>query len=237
MTGRPNRGSAYPRYRSAAARVHENSHSAASRPTQTAVSAASDSAGLPLDWESLEYLALDFETTGLDPRKCRVVEIGALRFKPASGYEIVELGRIEALVNPEISIPAEVVAIHGIRDADVASEPRFAEHAPGLVALAKDTIIIAHNAPFDLSFLREELARNGLPACNNAALDTRLLAKAAFPGLGSYRLTALAAFLGITPARSHRAFDDARTCATLFMAAARLLAPHTMTQGAESPGE
>ncbi len=217
---------------------------------------------LPSDWRTRSYLALDFETTGLDPRRERVVEIGALRFRVAEsdcpaaagplfaagcaerreGYGfgsrgagprllLTEEARLSALVNPGKPIPPETTAIHGIRNEDVANEPPFANLAFALTELAQGAVIVAHNAPFDLSFLEAELARAGLAAPANEVVDTRLLAKAAFPGLPSYRLVELAAALGLGHERAHRALDDARACAELFLAAAEHLAgyqdPHT----------
>jgi DNA polymerase III epsilon subunit family exonuclease len=128
-----------------------------------------------------------------------------------------EQGALCTLVRPGIPIPRQVVAIHGIRDADVEHAPPFAEIGPSLAALASGAWIVAHNAPFDLSFLRGELARAGLPQPLNPVLDTRVLAKAAFPGLPSYRLVDLAARFGIDAGTSHRALDDARTCMSLLL--------------------
>ena len=179
---------------------------------------------LPPDWEKAIYLALDFETTGLDPARERVVEIGAIRFVPvtaglsgAEGRRATELGAMASLVKPGIRMPREVIAIHGITDEDVEDAPPFKEVAPALSALASGAYIVAHNAPFDLAFLRAELARAGLPPPLNPVIDTRLLAKAAFPGLSSYRLVHLASRFGIEPGRAHRALDDARTCMDLLV--------------------
>lgn len=185
---------------------------------------------LPPDWEKAVYLALDFETTGLDPARERVVEIGAIRFIPGAagatgsdaspagdGRRATELGAMACLVKPGIRMPREVIAIHGITDEDVEDAPPFHEVAPALSALASGAYIVAHNAPFDLSFLRAELARAGLPPPLNPVIDTRLLAKAAFPGLTSYRLVHLASRFGIEPGRAHRALDDARTCMDLLV--------------------
>ena len=179
---------------------------------------------LPPDWEKAIYLALDFETTGLDPARERVVEIGAIRFVPvtaglsgAEGRRATELGAMASLVKPGIRMPREVIAIHGITGEDVEDAPPFKEVAPALSALASGAYIVAHNAPFDLAFLRAELARAGLPPPLNPVIDTRLLAKAAFPGLSSYRLVHLASRFGIEPGRAHRALDDARTCMDLLV--------------------
>jgi DNA polymerase-3 subunit epsilon len=177
------------------------------------------SAPPPEAWEGLSFLALDFETTGLDHRRDRVVEIGAIRYSarrepPGPGGRLVfrEEGAIAALVDPGMAMPAIALSIHGISDSDLAGAPRFATLAPALLALCGDSIIVAHNAPFDLAFLRSELERAGLPEPRNESLDTRVLAKAAFPRESSYRLGSLVASLGIEGGRAHRALDDARAC-------------------------
>jgi DNA polymerase III subunit epsilon len=207
VSGRPTRSAFYSRGAS-----HANAPQARSRWLDPA-------------WAERPYLALDFETTGLDPARDRVVEVGALRFRSLgeSARTYVEEGALASLVKPGIHIPAEVVAIHGIRDADVAFSGPFSDIAPLILALAEGATIVAHNAPFDLSFLKAELRRAGLPEAANPVLDSRLVAKAAFPGRPSYRLVDLAAFLGIDAGRSHRALDDARTCMELFLAAAKTL--------------
>jgi DNA polymerase-3 subunit epsilon len=174
----------------------------------------------PADWRDRAFLALDFETTGLDPRVERVVEIGAVLSRGER-----QVGAFASLVKPGIHIPRVVVDIHGIRDEDVETSPIFADLAPLLEALARGATIVAHNAPFDLAFLRMELARAGLPAPANEVLDTRNLARAAFPGLPSYKLGSLAAHFGIPPGRSHRALDDAHSCLALLLLCAEKLAP------------
>lgn len=185
------------------------------------------SAFLRAGGEGTRFLALDFETTGLDHRLDRVVEIGALRFSlrlPADGGAPVlrEEGALAALVSPGMKMPEAARAIHGISDEDLEGAPRFAELAPALLALCGDAVIVAHNAPFDISFLRSEIERAGLPFPAHPSLDTRMLAKAAFPGAGSYRLGSLASFLRIDTGHAHRALDDARTCMQLLVACAAM---------------
>lgn len=222
MSGRPNRGFVSPGRRDARTRAPRNSAPEARANEHQARPRCLDPA-----WAERPYLALDFETTGLDPARDRVVEVGALRFRPSigGGRPYIEEGALATLVKPGIPIPAEVIAIHGIRDADVAFSGPFSDIAPLILAMAEGATIVAHNAPFDLSFLEAELRRAGLPAAANPVLDSRLLAKAAFPERPSYRLVDLAAFLGIDAGKSHRALDDARTCMELFLASARILAP------------
>lgn len=178
---------------------------------------------LPADWRERSYLALDVETTGLDPRRCRVIELGALRFVPAEGH--YGGPRLERLVDPGMPIPAATTAIHGITDAEVAGAPPFAALAAELGELARGAIIIAHNAPFDLRFIGAELERACLPGLVNPAFDSLLFAREAFPGLPSYSLPRLAASLGIAISRSHRALDDALVAARVFVEAAGRLRP------------
>jgi len=178
----------------------------------------------PDDWASRDFLALDFETTGLDPRRDRVVEIGAIRFNPSDPGRSASMA---ALVDPAKPMPAAAFAIHGISDEDVRGAPSFASLALSLLALASGAILVAHNAPFDLSFLREELARAELSArfAPRGVFDTRLLAKRAFPGEQSYSLANLARAFGLEAGSAHRALDDARTCMGLFLLCAPRLAP------------
>lgn len=177
--------------------------------------------------EGESFLALDFETTGLDRQRDRVVEIGALRYLAvrARNGELAfrEEAALSALVDPCMRMPAQARSIHGISDEDLEGAPRFGSLAPALLALAGDAIIVAHNAPFDIAFLAAELERSRMPAPRNASIDTRILAKRAFPLERSYSLGALASRLGIEPGKAHRALDDARACMCLLKACAAVL--------------
>jgi len=170
----------------------------------------------------LIFLALDFETTGLDSAIGRVVEIGAIRFAVAAGA-CVEEASLACLVDPGIPIPRQASAIHGLSDEDVAGAPAFREVAPSLLALAAGSVIVAHNVRFDLSFLDAELSRLGISRPAAPTEDTVALSRRAFPGRASYRLEAIAHALGIDIGSSHRALDDARTCMLLYLACANQL--------------
>ncbi len=171
----------------------------------------------------MTFVALDFETTGLDSEIGRVVEIGAIRFATGPG-SCVEEASLACLVDPGMPIPRQASAIHGISDEDVAGSPSFGEVAPALLALAEGAVIVAHNVRFDLSFLDAELSRLGLSRPEAATQDTVALARRAFPGRASYRLGAIASALGIDAGSEHRALDDARTCMLLYRACAARLA-------------
>jgi DNA polymerase III epsilon subunit family exonuclease len=158
------------------------------------------------------FAALDFETTGLDPAKDRIVEIGALRFDAAGERETLSL-----LVNPGMPISPGASRVNGITDEMVASCRPVGELIPVLAAFLEGAVIVAHNAPFDVSFLKEAVKRGGLKGKRYKVADTRLLARAAYPGLPSYSLQSLIKILSIDPGKAHRALDDARACMRLFL--------------------
>lgn len=168
----------------------------------------------------VRFVAFDFETTGLSPATDRIVEIGAAAFLlTQSGDEwlAVDDGRFETLVNPGRPIPPEVSAIHGIDDLAVSSAPTFKEVAGDFLAFIEGSILVAHNAPFDMGFLAAEAARAGIDNPPNPAYDTIAIAKTAVSGLPSYSLKALAASIGIAQNAAHRGGDDARVCMELFV--------------------
>ena len=171
----------------------------------------------------MTFLALDFETTGLDSGAGRVVEVGAIRFRLERGA-CIEDACLACLVDPGMPIPPRAMAIHGISDRDVAGAPAFGEVARSLLALVEGAVIVAHNVRFDLGFLDAELSRLGLSRRAQAAEDTVALSRRAFPGRSSYRLGDIASALGIDSGSAHRALDDARTCMRLYVACARRLA-------------
>ncbi len=174
----------------------------------------------------VRFVALDFETTGLDPALDRVVEIGAIAFhtEQVEGvWAAVEDARYETLVNPGRPIPSESSAIHGIDDLAVAMAPTFAEAARELLPFLEGSILVAHNAPFDMGFLLAESVRAGIEKPGNPAYDTVAIAKTAISGLPSYSLKALAASFGIAQTHAHRGADDAYVCMELFIRCVNLI--------------
>jgi DNA polymerase III epsilon subunit len=158
---------------------------------------------------------LDFETTGLRVGKDdRIVEIGVVRMDPERGGRWSET-RFESLVNPQREIPGRVVKIHGITDSMVRTAPRFDEVAPELLSLLDGAVVVGHNAPFDLAFLRRECRRHGVEVPQiGPVIDTLQVSRHVF---GFYRcnLIALAERMGIAHRRAHTALGDAET--TLFV--------------------
>jgi len=174
----------------------------------------------------VRFVAFDFETTGLSAATDRVVEIGAVAFRVRERdgqWSQVEEGRYETLVNPGRPIPAEVSAIHGIDDLAVSSAPAFRDAARDFIPFIDGSILVAHNAPFDMGFLAAEAARAGIANPPNPAYDTIAIAKTAVSGLPSYSLKSLAASFQIAQNAAHRGGDDARVCMELFVRCINLI--------------
>ena len=104
------------------------------------------------------YAVFDCETTGIDPERDEIVSFAVVRLNAAGD----EVARLMTLVRPSQPIPPEATAVHGISDADVASAPTFAELALELLVLLEGAVFVAHNAGFDLSMLKHDLAVVGV---------------------------------------------------------------------------
>lgn len=175
------------------------------------------------DWlasafDTTVFTVFDTETTGLEPRSCRVVEAGGLRFD-----EQGVIARFNTLINPETTMPSEVTKINGITDEMLKGQPVAAVVFPDFLHFIGKTILIAHNASFDINFINAELSRLSLPPLQNRVIDTLLLAKDVFPGLPKYSLQQLAIRFGINAKDAHRAEDDARVCMELFLVCVKAL--------------
>ncbi len=151
-------------------------------------------------------VALDIETTGLDPESDGITEIGAVRFK---GERIED--EWHSLINPGQRIPAHITRLTGITDAMVRNAPTIHEVLDDLAAFVGDFPVLGHNVRFDLSFLR----KHGILR-ENEALDTYEMAAVLVPNAGRYQLGALAQTLKIALPATHRALDDARVTQKVF---------------------
>ncbi|MCI0520009.1 MAG: DEAD/DEAH box helicase [Chloroflexi bacterium] len=152
-------------------------------------------------------VALDIETTGLDPKKDAILEIGAVRF---SGH------RVEAewstLLHPGRPIPPFITNLTGITDQMVLQAPPIKAVLPALVEFVGDSPIVGHNIAFDLSFLQ----RNNILKTNDV-LDTYEMASVLLPGSSRYNLRALGQSLSVLLPATHRALDDAHATRGVFL--------------------
>jgi DNA polymerase-3 subunit epsilon/CBS domain-containing protein len=164
---------------------------------------------------SLDAVVIDTETTGLDPRKARLIEIAAVRI--ASG-RIESARSFRRLVNPGEAIPRETTAIHGIDAAAVADAPSFPQVWPEFSAFIGPSVVIGHTIGFDLAVLQRECERAGLHWQRPRTLDTQHLAQVVEPRLGGYSLEQLSQWLGVEVVNRHSALGDALTTARIFEA-------------------
>lgn len=151
-------------------------------------------------------IAFDIESTGLDVNNDEIIEIGAVKLKEG---EVID--KYSSLVKPSIPIPADITHLTGIHPDDVQNAPPLSRILPTLQAFIGDAPVIAHNAAFDVSFLR----RYGLLE-KNLALDTYELSSIIIPIAPRYNLNSLTTHLGIELEQAHRALDDALATAYLY---------------------
>jgi len=163
-----------------------------------------------LNIEEAVFTFVDVETTGLSPRAARVCEVAAISFRGAD-----RVGTLAELVNPGLPIPAEVSKIHGITDAMVKDSPSFGGVAPRLLAMLENSVVVAHNAEFDLGFLKAECDRVGLRFPKLHVVDTLLIARKGWK-FQSNRLGKIAEELNISNGGWHRALADVEMTRKIF---------------------
>jgi CBS domain-containing protein len=163
---------------------------------------------------SLDAVVLDTETTGLDTKQARIVQIGAVEFNQGRDGDQT----FDRLINPGVAIPERSTEFHGLSDDDVSDAPTFAAIAADLDAFIAGRIVIGHNIGFDLAVLKAEHERAGLKWQARRALDTRLLAQIAEPNLPDVSIEGLAGLLGVEATDRHTALGDARATAAIFKA-------------------
>lgn len=171
------------------------------------VSSVFHSHGQSLD---TEYCILDIETTGLHYQTEKITEFGIIKMKDGK-----EIGRFECFVNPEKPIPQEVVEVTHITDEMVKDAETIDKVMPKVLEFIGDSVIVAHNANFDVGFIRYNCQQLGYEL-DNTYIDTLGLAKDLFPDFKKYKLGILAEKLNIKVENAHRALDDVITLMQVF---------------------
>ncbi|HWB66526.1 MAG TPA: DEDD exonuclease domain-containing protein [Mycobacteriales bacterium] len=167
--------------------------------------ASFDELGTPLS--SVTFVVVDLETTGGSPAASAITEIGAVKVR---GGEL--LGEFQTLVNPQLAIPPFIAVLTGITDAMVATAPPLAAVLPSFLAWARGAVLVAHNAPFDVGFLRAGCGQLGIDWPGFSSVDTARLARRVLTRdeAPDCKLSTLARIFRATTTPNHRALADAR---------------------------
>lgn len=152
------------------------------------------------------FVVVDLETTGSGP-EASITEIGAVKVR---GGEVI--GEFQTLVDPLIHIPALIQVLTGITNSMVAGAPRLAAVLPGFLEFAGDAVLVAHNAAFDIGFLKRACAEHDTPWRGNTIIDTVALARCVLlrDEVTNHKLATLARHFGSPTTPDHRALTDAR---------------------------
>ncbi|MDR1067218.1 MAG: PolC-type DNA polymerase III [Clostridiales bacterium] len=184
--------------------------------------AAADAGDRNLDGS---FVVFDVETTGLIANKDRVIEIGAVKIENG---EITEC--FSSFVNPKTAIPYNITELTGIDEGMVKDAPPIENVLPKFLEFSSGCSFVAHNAKFDMGFMLAEAKRAGRDSDvrktlgqRRAVADTLELSRALYPKLTRHKLDYVAKHLGVKLKNHHRALDDARAAAEIFIACAKAL--------------
>ncbi|HLR21410.1 MAG TPA: PolC-type DNA polymerase III [Tissierellaceae bacterium] len=155
------------------------------------------------DKEYDEFTIFDIETTGLSAINDGITEIGAIKVKDGNVIDT-----FSQLINPEKHIPEFITNLTGITNEMVSDKPKIQEVIKSFDKFIGNSVLVAHNASFDIGFIREKMKKVNMNL-TNPVLDTLGLARAVFPNLKNHKLDNLAKYLGISLENHHRAVDDA----------------------------
>lgn len=156
------------------------------------------------------YVALDLETTGLNPASDRIIEIGMAK---------VDKGEVTAtystLINPIIKVSERITNLTGIKNSELADKPRIEDVIDDIIDFVGDYAILGHNVIFDYSFLKKAAVNNN-KEFNPQGIDTLKMARRILPELEHKKLDYLCEYLKVNPGNSHRALDDAFSASKIY---------------------
>lgn len=156
-----------------------------------------------------EYVCLDVETTGLQPKTDKLIEIGAVKVRDGIAVE-----QFSTLIDPNMALPQRITALTGITDEMLCSAPQAEEVMPKFAAFCEDLPIMGHNVSFDHAFLKRAMLLQNLPF-EKRGIDTLKIARKYLPELESRSLEYLCQYLEIKHT-AHRALGDALATAQLY---------------------
>lgn len=187
-----------------------------------------DAIGEPLS--ATTFVVVDLETTGASPADCGITEIGAVKTR---GGEVI--GEFQTLVDPGSPIPPMIVALTGITDAMVVAAPRIAQVLPAFLEFLGDAVLVAHNARFDVGFLKAACRAHGYRWPGNEVVDTLALARRVVTKeeAPNRKLGTLARVFGTVVTPNHRALEDARATGEILHGMLERLAAFGITHRAD----
>ena len=158
-----------------------------------------------------DYVVFDLETTGFSPETNRIIEIGAVKVQQG---KIID--KFSTFVNPEVPIPFRIEQLTSINDSMVIDAPVIADILPEFMKFCEGCVMVAHNADFDMSFIKKNCQRLGME-CAPTIVDTVAMARVLLPNLNRFKLDTVAKALGVSLDNHHRAVDDAGCTAEIFV--------------------
>lgn len=160
----------------------------------------------------MKFIAFDLETTGFKTGTDRIIEIGAARFDESGEVEAL----FSTLIDPQMEIPEDATKTNGITNEMVAGKPTIDKILNPFAEFCEDTVLVAHNSPFDVRFLKFDIEQYFAKSPLGIVLDNLPLSRKAFVGLENYKLGTIVNHLKIKAGDFHRAKADALMCGAVF---------------------
>ncbi|MEN3027656.1 MAG: 3'-5' exonuclease [Aquificaceae bacterium] len=164
------------------------------------------------------FVSIDVEATGVDPAKSDIIEIACVRVE---GGIITD--SFSTLINPGYLLPQKITELTGITNAMLVGKPHMEEVLPGFLRFVRNNVLVAHRVEKDIAFINKYYRRLYGKRFRPPHICTLNLARNVLPNLKRYTLKDLADYLGVDYSRMHRAMDDARTTAFVFLELLRIL--------------
>ena len=158
------------------------------------------------------FVVFDIETTGLNPKNDNIIEIGAVKI---SNRKVID--SFSTFVHIDKKLPGKIIELTSITDDMLQGQPEIDEALPAFLDFAKECVLVAHNAKFDLGFIKENTKVLSIENYNPPVLDTLELSKALIKDVKNHRLNTLTKKLGINLINHHRAVDDANATGQLLI--------------------
>ena len=161
-------------------------------------------------WDNT-FVVFDLETTGFDKKECKIIEIGAVKIRNG---EVID--RFSEFADPEQPIPPKITELTSITDSMVEGAEKIEVLLPRFKEFCKDCVLVAHNALFDVGFMKEKARQQGTDF-EFCYMDTLTLGRAMYPGLNNHKLDTISKHLNVILENHHRAVDDAKATADVFV--------------------